>query len=39
MINSTNDEAIKYCKEKYKNNDNDYNDCIINIKPIPNKKK
>jgi hypothetical protein len=30
MTSSTNEEAIKYCK------DNAYNDCINNIKSIPN---
>lgn len=34
MSSSTNNEAIKNCKEKYKNND--YNNCIINIKPTQN---
>lgn len=36
MVRSTNDKAIKYCKEKYKNNDNGYNNCIININPTQN---
>ena len=36
MRSSTNNEAIKNCEKKYNNDNRAYNDCIRNIKLIPN---